>query len=368
MLEFYFCSEVSAFASVGQTGVVVLSADYDASDAAPTSKQEVLDTDPHTVPCLPSVERPIILKLDCKSMRSSDAKYVRPAGQPANTDLKTYDAGNLYVTTSGNSNTNTIGELHVRYRCKLKKPVLDAATYGGSNGAHWSSNTASSANNFAGAVLQSGSTGSPAAVTLGPNNTISWPAGNAGNYLVLVMLEGGTSVTQMAGGTPPTFTGGVSGLNILTTVAGGSDSASIALSQAGITNEPAFLCQTVTVTSSAGTMTFAESTIVTSGAGRLDVFIFQLPNNLITEDEKEQAEINDLRARADEQDAKIEKLMALLTPSLSPMVIREEDVPVGASTSSPPVKRARVSADDVLLVGTSDPKELSRGLLRKLMG
>jgi len=364
MLEFYFCSEVSAYNSNGQTGVVVLSADYDATDVAPVTKQEVLDSDPHTVPCLPSVERPIILKLDCKSMRSSDAKYVRPGSQPANTDLKTYDAGVLYVTTQGNANTNTIGELHVRYRCRLKKPVLSASNFTQTNGAHWTSNSATTANNFAGAALQVGSIGNPASLTLGPSNTITWPSGYAGNYLVLISMAGATSCSALAA---PSFTGGVVALNIL---AGNTspDFQSSVSSQLGNGTSPAMMAVTVSVTSSTGTLSFAESTIVTSGAGKLDVFIFQLPTNLITEDEKEQVEIDDLRARADEQDAKIEKLMALLTPSLSPMVIREEDVPVGASTSSPPVKRARVSADDVLLVGTSDPKELSRGLLRKLMG
>jgi hypothetical protein len=123
MLEFYFTAEVSGYATQGQTGVVILSADYDATDAAPTTKKNVEDTIPHTEPCLPSTSV-VLLKLDCATMKRGDAKFVRPGLQPANTDLKTYDCANVYVTTQGNQNTNLIGELHVRYRVKCFEPIL----------------------------------------------------------------------------------------------------------------------------------------------------------------------------------------------------------------------------------------------------
>jgi hypothetical protein len=123
MLEFYFTAEVSGYATQGQTGVIILSADYDATDAAPTTKKNVEDTIPHTEPCLPSTSV-VLLKLDCATMKRGDAKFVRPGLQPANTDLKTYDCANVYVTTQGNQNTNLIGELHVRYRVKCFEPIL----------------------------------------------------------------------------------------------------------------------------------------------------------------------------------------------------------------------------------------------------
>jgi len=139
MLEFYTTSTVSGFATNGQQGTVVLSIDYDASDLAPVSMQQVEDTDPHTVPALPSTSV-IALRADCNEIRSSDAKYVRPGALPANTDIKTYDAGNLYVSTEGCSNTTKIGELHVRYRCRFTKPVLEAGTLFGPSYLHVSSN------------------------------------------------------------------------------------------------------------------------------------------------------------------------------------------------------------------------------------
>jgi hypothetical protein len=124
-IEFYYRREVSEYATNGQTGKVMLSCDYDASDAAPTTKQQVLDTEPHEdgMPCKDT----IVLRLDCTQMQRQDGCYVRPGAQPANTDIKTYDAGNLYVSTYGNANTSVLGELRVRYRCRLFVPVLESS-------------------------------------------------------------------------------------------------------------------------------------------------------------------------------------------------------------------------------------------------
>jgi len=133
-VEFYYKREVSEYASNGQTGKVILSFDYDAADSAPTSKQQVEDTVPHVdgMPCTPTIRLP----LDVACIRNSPAKYVRPGLQPTNTDIKTYDAGNLYVSTYGNAGTTVIGELRVRYRVRFSEPVLESsATTPGAVGA-----------------------------------------------------------------------------------------------------------------------------------------------------------------------------------------------------------------------------------------
>jgi hypothetical protein len=128
-LEFYYRREVSEYATNGQAGKIILSCDYDASDNAPTSKQQVLDTVPHAdgMPCMPVVK----LRIDPRQARNQDSKYVRPGAQPANTDIKTYDVGNLYVSTQGCTNTTVIGELRVKYKCSLKIPVLEPPTQTG---------------------------------------------------------------------------------------------------------------------------------------------------------------------------------------------------------------------------------------------
>jgi hypothetical protein len=128
MLEFYYRREVSEFATNGQAGKIMLSCDYDASDSAPTTKQQVLDTEPH-VDGMPCTET-ITLRVDPRQMRRQDGCYVRPGVQPPNTDIKTYDAGNLFVSTFGNTNATVIGELRVRYKCLVSVPVLESAIGG----------------------------------------------------------------------------------------------------------------------------------------------------------------------------------------------------------------------------------------------
>jgi len=122
-LEFYYRPEVSAFATNGQAGKVMLSCDYDASDAPPATKQQVEDTHPHQ-DAMPYED--VYLRLEPNEMyQSSDAKYVRPGGLPGGSDIKTYDCGNLFVSTIGNTNTTTIGELRVRYCVVFDVPVLE---------------------------------------------------------------------------------------------------------------------------------------------------------------------------------------------------------------------------------------------------
>jgi len=96
-LEFYYKREVSEYATNGQTGKVILSIDYDATDSAPTSKQQVEDTQPHKdgMPCTPLIS----LKADVALMRKQPGKYVRPGSQANGTDLRVYDAGVFYFST-----------------------------------------------------------------------------------------------------------------------------------------------------------------------------------------------------------------------------------------------------------------------------
>jgi len=54
----------------------------------------------------------------------NDAHYVRPAGLPGAADIKTYDVGNFFIASQGILNNVAVGELHVRYRCRLSIPIL----------------------------------------------------------------------------------------------------------------------------------------------------------------------------------------------------------------------------------------------------
>jgi len=121
-LEFYYRPQVSAYASNGQTGKVMLSFDYDASDPAPASKQQVEDTHPHA-DGMPY--ETVLLSVDSKETARQDSYFVRPGGLPGGSDIKTYDFGTLSVSTIGNNSTANIGELRVRYAIALHDPVLE---------------------------------------------------------------------------------------------------------------------------------------------------------------------------------------------------------------------------------------------------
>lgn len=121
-LVFYFSSEVSEYASQGQTGKIMLSVNYDAADSAPTTKQEVEDTVPH-VDAMPF--QGIELACDPKMLLDGQhGKYVRPGILPGQSDIRLYDGGNLYVSTVGQAGSGNIGELHVRYRAWFDVPIL----------------------------------------------------------------------------------------------------------------------------------------------------------------------------------------------------------------------------------------------------
>jgi len=131
-LEFVYKPQVSQFASLGTTGKVILSFDYDASDPAPTSKQQMEDTDP-SADGMPYQE--ICLKMRPRDLhKNSDAKFVRPGGLPGGSDIKTYDCGILNIAISGiEANSGTLGELWVRYNCVLTVPVLESTSSAPSN-------------------------------------------------------------------------------------------------------------------------------------------------------------------------------------------------------------------------------------------
>jgi hypothetical protein len=130
-LDFYYKHEVTQFIAAGTIGKAIMSFDYDAADAAPTSKQQMMDTDPHAdgMPC-----EDILFRVDCREAFNNGPKYVRPGNLPGGADIKTYDAGLLSIAGAGNSDgTTKIGEIHVRYAGWFEKPVLESTTSAPSN-------------------------------------------------------------------------------------------------------------------------------------------------------------------------------------------------------------------------------------------
>lgn len=104
-------------------GVVVMSTQYDPLEAPFTSKQEQ-EAYVFTSSSVPSQSQ--LHAVECKpSLSAIDALYVRSADPPEDADLRFYDHGTFYISTSGMQAADvTIGELWVTYHVELLKPRL----------------------------------------------------------------------------------------------------------------------------------------------------------------------------------------------------------------------------------------------------
>lgn len=308
-LEFYYTSECSQYAPQGQTGTIVLSADYDASDNPPTTKQMVEDTEPHSRPCLPSTPL-VTLKLDCALMKKNLGKYVRTGNPVANTDIKTYDSGNFYVTTQGCTNTANIGELHVRYRCHLKTPVLNSLTYG-AQAAHFV--TRPLGNNFiAGTTFQSGSSAFlTGGMTFG-NNSLAFGPGMAGSYLIIVSSSGASAQTAVvnsisANGSGYLATAWSNSLGVApeaNTIVSGPN--------ASVSQDIIFAC-VLQVSAFAGGLTCAISAPLV-GTCYGDIYVSLLPSTLLSAPNPTVAAEEELSRKNDALMARIARLEGLLSP------------------------------------------------------
>jgi len=115
-LVFQFSTEKSTATS----GSLMLAIDYDANDTAPTTKSIAMAYH-NAVRCPVWSEtkyvsdKPDLLKLPQRYIRSTTV---------SGTDLKTYDVGNLFVSTSGCADTSALGELYVIYDVELITPQL----------------------------------------------------------------------------------------------------------------------------------------------------------------------------------------------------------------------------------------------------
>jgi hypothetical protein len=123
-LEFYLKPEVTQYTTNANSGKVILSFDSDASDAAPLNKQEAEDV----MPMADGMSYQTINLNIPKFILAShvDSFYVRPGNLPGSADIKTYDLGNLFVSTLGQGGAvSNMMELRVRYKCQLMIPILE---------------------------------------------------------------------------------------------------------------------------------------------------------------------------------------------------------------------------------------------------
>jgi hypothetical protein len=123
-LEFYLKPEVTQYTTNANSGKVILSFDSDASDPPPLNKQEAEDVMPMADGMSYQTVDLNIPKFILQSHH--DSFYVRPGNLPGGADIKTYDLGNLFVSTIGQGGAvPNMMELRVRYTCTLMIPILE---------------------------------------------------------------------------------------------------------------------------------------------------------------------------------------------------------------------------------------------------
>lgn len=117
-LSFEYETQVSTATS----GTLMLAIDFDAADAAPVSKVQLMSY--HN-----AVRSPLWSECqyrgDVQDLHKFGMKrYVRTAALAANLDIKTYDVGTLNVATQGAIGATPAGELYVVYDITLNTPQL----------------------------------------------------------------------------------------------------------------------------------------------------------------------------------------------------------------------------------------------------
>lgn len=118
-LRFEFETQKSASTS----GSVMMAVDFDASDAAPVNKQQLMS---YHDSVRSAVWNECRFTADSKDLQKFGAqRFVRSGALSANRDIKTYDIGNLFIATQGCADATAIGELYVVYDVDLMTPQSD---------------------------------------------------------------------------------------------------------------------------------------------------------------------------------------------------------------------------------------------------
>jgi len=155
-------------------------------------------------------------------------------------------------------------------------------------------------------VLQAGGTPTMTGITAAAN-VITFPAGIPGNYFISMGILAGTSATAWtaANWTP---SAGASNINLFTN--GTRDSTDELTSAAATAGTSVYMNATYTVGAAGGVITITPSTLV-APAG-MDLWIVSLPSSVLTVDEREQLEIDELRERANVAENRLQRLEQML--------------------------------------------------------
>lgn len=204
-LHFHFRTEKST----STNGVVMMAVDFDVQDSAPPSKQQLMAYN-NAVRTQPWADASYIASsTDLNKFRQ---RFVR-SGLVANSDLKTFDVGNLFVATQGCADTTALGELYVSYDIVFRTPQFDLAGYAAQGSNRSAGGTGITGSLILGTSPSLNAAGSGMPITYN-TSTGAITFGAVGSYLINFWITQGAAAT---GTLVPTMTGG-SQVSSLTTV------------------------------------------------------------------------------------------------------------------------------------------------------
>jgi hypothetical protein len=111
----------STMKSTATNGTVMGAVDFDAADAAPSAKAQMMAYK-GAVRSAPWAEFEVHCAPD--DLQKFKKRFVRNDTLASNLDIKTYDVGQLFIATDGEADTSTIGELYVEYDITFQTPQL----------------------------------------------------------------------------------------------------------------------------------------------------------------------------------------------------------------------------------------------------
>lgn len=248
-------------------GSVMLQTSYRSNDSSPVSKVEMMN---EYWACEASPTEAFCHPIECDPREGPfQCQYVRTGDVPAGDNTLLYDLGRTVVAVSGQqANDNVLGDLWVTYEVELRKPVVASNVTSPDNWAlsTHSTNISATTSWFGDVHTSSGTL--PATYQ---GNTLTFPPGVTGTYLVSVYMIGAITAADFTGN--PVLTNAT---NYKVDEAGTAYYRSIFTAAAGSTSRPYYTrAFTLTDPSVASTVTF-PSVSVTGTIATTNVTIVQM--------------------------------------------------------------------------------------------
>lgn len=174
-------------------GFVAIATQYDALDADFINKSQ-LENYSMSQSGKPSVDQ--LHGIECEEhLNALSHLYVRPATQPANSDIRLYDLGKTTIVTSCPGTNVTLGEIWVSYEVELFKPKLNSLNNASTS--HVSRNSLASTTTY-----DFGTTGKQIVgdiAVFSTNNTITWSGLDVTNRYIVQIWWGANNFMTTQG-------------------------------------------------------------------------------------------------------------------------------------------------------------------------